>query len=342
MMKTPPPLPSSSMILFLLATTITSRTAAFSAGKGFGSSPASNNNAFVTFDRFRPSCPADINAIRQFDPSLIKEGGQDDDDDVWVAVYRSANNLPSVFVRDQFMDAMKVSTTAQSGDSETLVSSVSTSVTSSVVISPNSDSKNNNNNDSANKPVAVARLGKDVNTGYYILDSMRCVLKKENTNADCDGGSEHAEAIGVCIDELVLSYLQRYLESNNDNNNNNNNNEEMTSFDGGIHFRGTLVSGKLLDSRGFRETSKFSTDFHSHESDYDGALAKYAERSTSTEIAKNPGARDRALKIVSCLGRVDRDEDLRRAKEKEEEEGGGDDDGESDYDPWAGVKKNYY
>ncbi len=29
--------------------------------------------------------------------------------------------------------------------------------------------------------------------------------------------------------------------------------EHRMSFDGGIHFRGTLVSGRLLNSRGFRD-----------------------------------------------------------------------------------------
>ena len=43
---------------------------------------------------------------------------------------------------------------------------------------------------------------------------MRCVLKKENTDDDCDRRSKHTEAIGVCIDELALLYLRRYLESN--------------------------------------------------------------------------------------------------------------------------------
>ena len=135
--------------------------------------------------------------------------------------------------------------------------------------------------------------------------------------------------------------MQRYLEkeSNGDVDN-------MLSFDGGIHFRGTLVSGKLLDSRGFREVNELTADMHSHESDFDGALAKYAERSTSREVAKNPGARDRALKILSFLGKIDRDEDRLRAKrmeggddtrDKEEEEG--EEEEENDFDPWASVKK---
>lgn len=309
------------LIVLLIATT----TSAFSAGKGFGATPPSSN-AFVSFDRFRASCPAEVDAIRQFDPSLLKDDANGED--VWVAVYRSANNLPSVFVRDAFMDAMKVSTTAQGGDSETLVSSMSATESSNSVISNNS---NISNDMDAAKPVAVARLGKDPNTNFHILDSMRCALKKEDTDADCDGGSEHAEAIGVCIDELVLSYLQRYLKEEAGES------SEM-SFDG-IHFRGTLVSGILLDSRGFREVSELSADMHSHESDFDGALSKYAERSTSKEVAKNPGARDRALKIVSYLGRMDRDEDRRKAKQGKYVGGEDGDEEESDFDPWASVKR---
>lgn len=289
------------LLLFLLAA---GARAFSSSGKGFGKSSSSasgGGNAFVSFDRFRASCPADPGAIRQFAPGLIKDDGSSSGEDVWVAVYRSANNLPSVFVRDSFMDAMRASTTVQGGDSETIVSAVSSTTASGVI----SNSSGGSSGDSDTKPVAVARLAKGDNC--YILDSMRCVLKKENTDADCDGGSEHAEAIGVCIDELVLSYLNRYLE------------EEASaeggtmSFDGGIHFRGTLVSGKLLDSRGFREVSELSADMHSHESDFDGALSKYAERSASKDVAKNPGARDRALKIVGCLSRIDRDEDKLRA-----------------------------
>ena len=312
------------------------------SGRGFGPPPSSGNGgaSFVSFDRFRSSCPADIDAVRRFDPTLLEKAGGEEhaEDDVWVAVYRSANNLPSVFVRDAFMDAMRISTTAQDGDSETLVSSPSSS---------NNDNNlsgviSNNGGTNDDKPVAVARLGKDPNSEHYILDSMRCVLKKENTDPECDGGSEHAEAIGVCIDELVSSYLQRYLAEEDDG-------EEKNgmAFDGGVHFRGTLVSGKLLDSRGFREVVELSEDMHSHESDIDGVLAKYAERSASKEVAKNPGARDRALRIVSYLGRVDRVEDRSRARRRDgigdrgESEGDGDDEQDSVFDPWASVKRYY-
>jgi len=123
----------------------------------------------------------------------------------------------------------------------------------------------------------------------------------------------------------------------------------MMSFDGGIRFRGTLVSGRLLDSRGFHEVGELSADMHSHESDYNGALDRYSERSTSRDVTKYPGARDRALRIVSYIGRMDREEDKRRSssgrarveKKRNGDAAAGDDDGEgdSDFDPWASVKR---
>lgn len=295
--------------------------AAFSRGTGLGAS-SSSDNAFVSLSRFRADCPADLTAIRHFDPALVP----DDEaarEPTWVAVYRSANNLPSVFVRDDFLDAMKASTTAPAGDADTLVSPSAAEAASGVI------SNGNGANDNGQKPVAVARLFKG-DDDVYILDSMRCTLKKENTDAECDGGSEHAEAIGVCIDELVLAYLRRYLDDDDGAAEN-----DMT-FHRGIHFRGTLVAGQLLDSRGFREATELSPDMHSHESDFDGALAKYAARSMSKEVAKNSGARDRALNIVSYLVKVDKVEDQRSAEKKGREDNG---DEEEEIDPWASIKK---
>jgi len=296
---------------------------AFSAGKGFGKSSSSpSNKSFIGADRFTAICPAAPETITKFDSTLINEKDEDGstDKDIWVAVYRSKNNLPSVFVRDSFFDAMAVATTAQDGDSQTLVSSSTQEGVG--VISGNLQRE---------KPVAVARLtaSKD-GDNISIIDSMRCTLKKENTNPDCDGGSEHCEAIGVCIDELVISYLQNYLETGSDNAVGD---DQTLHFDGGIRFRGTLFSGKLLEARGFREASQLSADMHSHESDFNGALTNYAERSTSTDVSKSPGARDRSLKIVSLLSKIDRDEDKKEEVKEEEEED------DSDYDPWASVKR---
>ncbi|KAL7498984.1 hypothetical protein ACHAWT_010033 [Skeletonema menzelii] len=292
---------------------------AFSAGKGFGKSSPSNKS-FIGADRFTAICPAAPETISKFDSTLINDDDDDgskSDNDTWVAVYRSKNNLPSVFVRDSFFDAMAVATTAQDGDSQTLVSS--TTQEGVGVISGNLQGE---------KPVAVARLTASKDGEKSIIDSMRCTLKKENTNPDCDGGSEHCEAIGVCIDELVISYLQNLLEEEN-----NAVGTDTLHFDGGIRFRGTLFSGKLLEARGFREATQLSADMHSHESDFDGALTNYAERSTSTDISKSPGARDRSLKIVSLLSKLDRNEDTKGEVEEE------DDEEDSDYDPWASVKR---
>ena len=316
-------------VVLLLIIKTTNIVCAFSAaGKGFGDGA----NAYISpFDRFKGSCPADLNDIQIFDPSLLKDTNDDGSDDIWVAVYRSSNNLPNVYIRDEFFSSMKASTT---GDASTLTTINSSSSSSGVISGSNQ------------KPVAVARLFKDTTTNYYILDSMRCVLKKETQNEECDGGSEHAEAIGVCVDFLVLSYLQLYLENlQDDKSSSSDNRSSIMCFDGGIHFRGTLVSGKLLDSRGFREVSELTADMHSHESDYDGSLAKYAERSTCREVAKNPGARDRALKIVSLLGVIDRHEDKLRAKEMKGgssggvNEGDGDEEEEEENDPWASMKR---
>ena len=114
----------------------------------------------------------------------------------------------------------------------------------------------------------------------------------------------------------------------------------MMSFDGGIRFR---------DSRGFHEVGELSADMHLHESDYNGALDRYSERPTSRDDTKYPGARDRALRIVSYIGRMDREEDKRRSssgrarveKKRNGDAAAGDDDGEgdSDFDPWASVKR---
>ena len=372
-----------SLLIFLSAFTCNS----FSVG-------GSNGNASPSppplFDRFRASCPAHLDAIRQFDPTLLENVAKDDhdDDDVWVAVYRSANNLPNVFVRDAFFDAMRASTTTTNTPTTTTTTSSSefsiSTVTSEIFSSDNDSSSLSSSSSSSSsssgvmvsssanpKPVAVARLSKchsnksknDTNTiRRYMIDSMRCTLKKENTDPNCDGGSEHAEAVGICIDELVLLYLRRYYselekqKTKSDKGVSDGGADSTTtcpmtmmSFDGGIRFRGTLVSGKLLDSRGFREAAELSSDMHSHESDLDGAMHMYAQRSTSMQFGGS--ARDRATQIVSYLGRLDREDDIGRGRgggggrlgalttPKEENDNNEDDVGEGGYDPWASVKK---
>jgi hypothetical protein len=140
---------------------------------------------------------------------------------------------------------------------------------------------------------------------------MRCSLKKENTDDTCDGNSEHAEAIGVCIDELILHYLRQGLGE----------------FNGSIRCKATLVSGVLLEERGFQEVTILSKDMATHKSNVGLSMEKYAERSVAT-VARSPGARDRSLQILSFLGRLDEDE-----VNKNDED---DTDGE-EYDPWASA-----
>ena len=71
-----------------------------------------------------------------------------------------------------------------------------------------------------------------------------------------------------------------------------------------------------------------------HVSSLDGSMEKYADRAV-TAAAKSPGARDRALKILSCLGRLDRMEDKRHGVKKGDGNSNGNEN--NDIDPWAGV-----
>ena len=142
---------------------------------------------------------------------------------------------------------------------------------------------------------------------------MRCSLKKENTDDSCDGNSEHAEAIGVCIDELILYYLRQGLGE----------------FHGSIRCKATLVSGKLLEERGFQEVTQLSKDMATHISDSRLCMEKYAERSVAT-VARSPGARDRSLQILSFLGRLDEDKCSELSKKD-------DDTNDEEYDPWASA-----
>jgi hypothetical protein len=284
-----------------------------SSNRGFGSFNNNNNNnnnngggedaaaTFTLFDRFRPSCPATFDSIRQFDPSLIKE--TDSEVDVWVAVYRSSNNKPSVLVKDEFLKAMK-------------------SATSSVNINPQDPMVMHSFSDpTVTPPVAVARLRPSDEEGQnvLVLDSMRCVLKKENTDRSCDGGSEHTEALATAIDSLIMYYLTSMMP------------QKDGSFEGMIRTKATLVSAKLLEDRGFKEVTVLQKDFSTHTSSLDDCMKKYAERSVST-TSKSPGARRRAIEIVSHLGRIDRAADLEQAVQRSNSSG-------EDYDPWAGMKQ---
>lgn len=247
------------------------------------------------FDRFRPSCPADLSTIRQFDASLAEISG---DECVWVAVFRTSNNKPSVFVRDEFLNAMRLSTGAINSDQQASI--------------PEGIEKKDM---SKEVPVAVARLtpSKDFE-GCHVLDYMRCLLKKEDTNPSCDGGSEHTEAVCVAIDSLLLHHLQ--------------NNPQR--FDNAIRTKSTIVTAALLEARGFEPVEGLYSDMATHLCSLEACMSKYADRAVSTAV-KAPGSRERSLQILSLLSMVDRQKDLKASQEAQNS-------GDDDYDPWANMK----
>lgn len=313
--------------------------------QALSSSPLTN-----LFDRFQAVCPADTDCIRQFQPSLV-DGNDDDDDSVWVAVFRSNNNQPSVLVKDEFLHAMRAA-----------VDPAAVTRTSS-----NNSNNKNSNKDSGNlqssfvqtsataTPVAVARLlrqsSKSDDDGCYVLDNMRCVLKKESTDETCDGGSEHTEALGTAIDTLLLHYLTTTLSSlsTTDDDDDDTKPRQRRRFTGAIRTKATLVSGVLLEARGFRPIEKLSQDMATHTSgSIDACLAQYAERSvntnTSGKASKSPAAMQRALDIVTALGRLaDREAEDGPLESNHNAaasgDGAADDSEEEEDDPWSAMKR---
>ncbi|CAB9502465.1 expressed unknown protein [Seminavis robusta] len=296
-----------------------------------GFSVPNNNNepssSFSLFDRFRPECPAVPNSIRQFDPSLPLPT---EDDAIWVAVFRSSNNAPSVFVKDEFLNAMRLAT---GGVTETLSSSESTDGSS---VKNDGDDSNklqvtqpqqSSSSSGPTTPVAVARLCPSQDfPGTWTLDHMRCSLKKETTDDACEGGSEHKEALSVAMDSLLLHYL----------------NKPDFFWEGAIRTKATLVGASLLEERGFQPVTTLAKDMATHVSSLDASMEKYAEKyvETMSSTSKNQGARDRANEILSLLGRLDREADLRAAQERQQQASSSTDgDSDEDYDPWASVKQ---
>eukprot|EP00980_Cylindrotheca_fusiformis_P030003 scaffold24174_cov117-Cylindrotheca_fusiformis.AAC.4 len=281
----------------------------FSAFSTPSSSSGSGGDAagFFKLDRFRPSCPADITSIRQFDRDLVTS----EDNGIWVAVYRSNNNKPSVFVRDEFFHAMSdaISDARSSGKSQQRQQQQQTQqVDSSKLSTPMA----------LEKPVAVARLRpSDDFENKWILDSMRCHLKKEEMDKSCDGGSEFVEALSVCVDSLLLHHLKE---------------NQTGTFEGSIRTKATLFSNKILEERGFSPVEELSRDMASHVSSYETCMESYASRTCSKSV--NPGGRDRALQMVSLLGKLDEEAEMKAKKEADEN----DEDNKDDYDPWANIK----
>ena len=272
-----------------------------------------NAFAMTLVDRFRSTCPADVHSIRQYEPSLVADVSDGHGSDhVWVAVYRSFNNKPSVLVKDEFLRAMNAAT---SNALNTSKHSAFSSSDANIVVTSLSPTDDENSS-----PVAIARLRSvhaDDDDSYYILDSIRCVLEKENMDSTCDGGSEHTEALATAIDTLIQHYLDKLMAPKN------------SRFDGVIRTKATLFSAPLLEDRGFRPVTELQKDMITHVSSLDDCLERYAMRSISTS-SKSLGARQRAVDIVSKLGCINRAADLERAQTVLEK--GNDED---NYNPWA-------
>lgn len=251
------------------------------------------------FDRFYAKCPADGPTIRRFDPSLALEY-DGDEDETWVAVFRS--NIPSIFPPLEFTTTSVITNYQQQQSSAGLM--IETTET----------------------PVAVGRLRKLALKQKWVMDSLRCSLKKENTNKHCDGGSEHTEAISVCVDELLLHYLKQ---------------QNPTAFESSIRCKATLVSGPILENRGFTPIQELSRDMATHIACLDGSLASYATRASDINgIVWNSGPliRDRTLQIVSLLSSFDRSEQGQTGDDNDLPLNEGDDSDET-YDPWAAIKR---
>jgi hypothetical protein len=295
------------------------------------SSSAPTTSGQVFFDRFRATCPADTSCIRQFDAALVdNDDGKDDASSVWVAVYRSNNNKPSVFVRDEFLASMKQATTTTTTTTDTPVS-----------VSPNNDQDMFEPQLSLQltKPVAIGRLrpSEDFN-GKLVLDSLRCLLPKEDQDDSCDGGSEFNEALSVGVDALLLHHLQMTTATTPTTLSSvraTTTDSVAAKFEGIIRTKATLFSNRILEERGFEPVEELSKDMATHVSRYHDGYEKYAER-TVLHSSKHPGARDRALQIVSLLGKLDPSLEIENTVAA-----GNDKDMENDEenDPWAGMKQ---
>jgi len=309
------------------------------SGRGFGDA-SSQKPAVTSSDRFKATCPADVGSIYEFDPNLVvgttepeKNNVDSNDTDVtWVAVFRSNNNLPSVLIKDEFLNAMRLATTVQ--QTTTMTTTIDSAPSTTSPLNDKIEASSNRGVSTTTttttgvkmpKPVAIAKLSPSpAFPNRWIIETMRCNLKKEDTDPTCDGQSEHAEALSICIDELILHHLSQGSSSSSSSSEQ----RRRRGFDGAIRTKATLVSGVLLEDRGFEEVTELGSDMATHVSCLDRSMERYAERIVTTS-AKTSGSRDRALRILSCLGQLDRVEE--RERFREDEDGGEDEDS----NPWA-------
>jgi len=284
-------------------------------------------------DRFRSVCLVGSegkDAVDEFDNTLYASL-ENESDDLWVAVYRSNNNKPSVVVRDDFFRAMNDATSGKNDNSDADDSAANTVSTVSGAASFLSDTMPSLLEIPSTKPVAIARLQKSETSteekNVYLLDNLRCSLKKENQDETCDGGSEFVEALGVAVDTLILKHLQRLLQDCNTQEEDDDDSTLDVVFEGTVRTKATLFSGKLFEQRGFTEVESLSRDMATHVSNYEACFSKYADRTIEASMAA--GTRDRALQIVALLGRLDPE----LQKKGESNDGGND-----EYDPWANMQ----
>ncbi|OEU14834.1 hypothetical protein FRACYDRAFT_241391 [Fragilariopsis cylindrus CCMP1102] len=324
----------------------------------------SNNN----FDRFKSVCLTDKkkreSVIKEFgDESLLSSLGLhsqnvDDDndndnanDELWAAVYRSNNNKPSVIVRDDFFRAMNDATTttkSSADDNDDAMNNVST-------ISPSntatflSDTMPDLLQIPSSKPVAIARLIRTNNKDSYLLDNLRCSLKKEDQDSNCDGGSEYLEALACAVDTLLLNHLQKLLSSSSSTNTPQENDDVPIIFkDGSIRTKATLFNSKLFEQRGFIPIETLSRDMATHVSNYESCSNSYTERAssgeqstTTTTTTTNSGIgfgqkqkqSDDDGDAVSNPKNIASDE--RNTNKTDDDDNNKDDEEEDEYDPWA-------
>ena len=364
----------------------------------------SNNN----FDRFKSVCLTDKkkreSVIKEFgDESLLSSLGlhsqnvdddndnENDNDELWAAVYRSNNNKPSVIVRDDFFRAMNDATTKSSTTTKSSVDDNDDAMNNVSIISPSntatflSDTMPDLLQIPSSKPVAIARLIKTKNKDSYLLDNLRCSLKKEDQDINCDGGSEYLEALACAVDTLLLNHLQKLVSSSSSSTNTPQENDDVPIIfkDGSIRTKATLFNSKLFEQRGFIPIETLSRDMATHVSNYNSCSNSYTERassgeqSTTTTTATNSGigfgqkqkqsdkgdddaassnnsnndndndnttttttmmatgTRDRALQIVSLLGRLDPKNIVSDESDTNKTDDDDKDDEEDEYDPWA-------
>jgi hypothetical protein len=160
-------------------------------------------------------------------------------------------------------------------------------------------------------------------------------LKKETLDDSCDGGSEHAEALCCAIDALLLHHLTTETTDASVRN------ATVPVFEGVIRTKATLVSGVLLEQRGFQPVEKLDRDMATHISSLETCLEQYAKRTLEAPIKSNAQA-SVALQILSKLGLLDVKEEMQAASKLMKEEQDKDNtrrDNDDDYDPWAGMKQ---